>query len=129
MNTAQKALSATDAGAKRRQTKRLDEIALSLVLIMTGALWLAPEATVPEGSWLTGLGLILLGLNAVRRVQGIRVSGFGVVVGFIALAAGIGHIIGQELPFVPILLIVLGVGLVIRAAAGPKRTTDMPDAS
>jgi len=129
MNTTQKTLSAADEGAKRRQMKRLDEIALSLVLIMTGALWLAPEAIVPEGSWLTGLGLILLGLNAVRHFLGIRVSGFGVVVGFIALAAGVGHIIGKELPLVPILLIVLGVGLVIRAAAGSKRTTGMPDAS
>jgi hypothetical protein len=129
METTQKAVSPADDGAKRREIKRLDEIAMSLVLIMTGALWLAPAGSVPEGSWLIGLGVILLGLNAVRRLRGIRVSGFGVVVGLIALAAGIGHIFGRELPLIPILLIVLGVGLIVKAAAGREKSTGRPDAS
>jgi hypothetical protein len=129
MNTTMKESGAPDQSGDRRHGQRLDEIAMALVMIMTGGLWLAPKAMFPEGTWLAGLGLILLGLNAARRILGIRVSGFGIVVGFIALAAGVGHIIGKELPLVPILLIVLGVGLVIRAAAGPGRTTGMPNAS
>ena len=129
MNTTMRESGAPDQSGNRRHGQRLDEIAMALVLIMTGGLWLAPKAMFPEGTWLAGLGLILLGLNAVRRILGIRVSGFGIVVGFIALVAGVGHIIGKELPLVPILLIVLGVGLVIRAAAGPGRTTGMPKAS
>ena len=129
MNTTMRESGAPDQSGNRRHGQRLDEIAMALVLIMTGGLWLAPKAMFPEGTWLAGLGLILLGLNAVRRILGIRVSGFDIVVGFIALVAGVGHIIGKELPLVPILLIVLGVGLVIRAAAGPGRTTGMPKAS
>ena len=93
-----------------------------LVLIMTGALWLAPKAMFPEGTWLVGAGLILLGLNAARRIRGVKTSGFGIIVGLIAFAAGIGRIIGQELPLMPILLIILGVGLVVKAAAGNQET-------
>lgn len=110
------------------EKKRLDEIAWALVLVMTGGLWLAPKAMFPEGTWLAGVGLIILGLNAARRLQGLSMNGFGLIVGLVALAAGIGRIIGQDLPVIPILLVVLGVGLVVRAAAG-KGSAVRPDAS
>jgi hypothetical protein len=108
---------APDQSGDRRRSQRLDEIAMALVFIMTGGLWLAPKAMFPEGTWLAGLGLILLGLNAARRIRCLRTSGFGIIVGLIAFAAGIGRIIGQDLPLIPILLIILGAGLVLRAAA------------
>ncbi len=111
-----------------RKGQRLDEIALALVLIMTGALWLAPKAMFPEGTWLAGVGLLLLGLNAARRVRGIGTSGFGIAVGLIALAAGIGRIIGRELPVVPILLIVFGAGLAVKALAGTDKSASTSDA-
>jgi hypothetical protein len=111
-----------------REGKRFEEIALALALIMTGALWLAPKAMFPEGTWLAGMGLILLGLNAARRIRGIKASGFGIGLGLVALAAGVGRVIGQDLPFVPALLIVLGVGLVVKAAAGPRKSEGAPSA-
>lgn len=129
MNTLMKEVEAGDPSGDRRRGRRLEEIALALVLVMTGALWLAPEAMWPEGSWLAGVGLIVLGLNAVRRLRGLKVSGFGIIVGLVASAAGIGRIIGRDLPTIPGLLIVLGVGLVIRAAAGSKGPAVRPDAS
>lgn len=129
MNATMKEFGTTDPAGDRRRTKRLDEIALALVLIMTGGLWLAPKAIFPEGAWLVGLGLILLGLNAVRRISGLRAGGFGLVVGLIALAAGIGRIIGQELPLLPVLLIALGAGLVIRAASSGSRAKSGPGAA
>ena len=98
--------------------ERLDGIAWALILIMTGALWLTPAGMFPEGTWLASLGLILLGVNAARRVRGIGTSGFGIAMGLSALAAGIGRILGRELPIVPILLIVLGAGMVVKALAG-----------
>jgi len=128
MNTAMKKFEAAGQ-SDRRLAKRLDEIALALVLIMTGALWLAPKAMFPEGTWLLGAGLIVLGLNAIRRLRGLKMSGFGIVVGLVALAAGIGRILGQELPIIPVLLIVFGVGLVIRTVARGRRSSGMPDAS
>ncbi len=129
MNTTMKESGAPDQSGNRRHGQRLDEIAMALVLIMTGGLWLAPKAMFPEGTWLAGLGLILLGLNAARRIRGLKTSGFGIIVGLIAFGAGIGRIIGQELPLIPILLIILGAGLVLRAAAGKERPDDRPDAS
>jgi hypothetical protein len=109
---------AGDARGTRRLGKRLEEVAWALFLIMTGALWLAPDAWVPEGTWLAGLGLILLGLNAARRFNGLKIEGFGIVVGVAALAAGIGRIVGREIPFVPIFLILLGTAMTIKALAG-----------
>lgn len=129
MNTKMNESGVADRSGDRRQGKRFDEIALALVLIMTGALWLAPKAMFPEGAWLVGVGLILLGLNAARRIAGLKTSGFGIIVGLIASAAGIGRIIGQDLPLVPILLIILGLGLVLRAAAGQKSPSGTSDAS
>jgi hypothetical protein len=108
--------------------KRFEEIALALGLIMTGALWLAPKAIFPEGTWLAGAGLILLGLNAARRIRGLKMSGFGLVAGLIALAAGIGRIIGQDLPIMPALLIVLGAALILKAATAPGKTEEGPGA-
>jgi len=129
MNTTMRESGAPGRSGNRRHGQRLDEIAMALVLIMTGGLWLAPKAMFPEGTWLAGLGLILLGLNAARRIRGLKTSGFGIIVGLIAFAAGIGRIIGQELPLIPILLIILGAGLVLRAAAGKERPDGTPDAS
>jgi len=129
MNKTMNEFGVVDQAGIRRQGKRLDEIAMALALIMTGALWLAPKAMFPEGTWLVGVGLILLGLNAVRRIRGLKTSGFGIIVGLIASAAGIGRIIGQDLPLVPILLIIFGVGLVVRAATGSRRPTGMSDVS
>lgn len=103
------------------ERKRLDEIAWALVLVMTGGLWLAPKTMFPEGTWLAGVGLIILGLNAARRLRGLGMNGFGLVVGLVALAAGIGRIIGRDLPIVPALLIVLGVALIIRAGTAPRK--------
>ena len=117
MNTTLRESGAPDQSGDCRHGQRLDEIAMALVMIMTGGLWLAPKAMFPEGTWLAGLGLILLGLNATRRIRGLKTSGFGIIVGLIAFAAGIGRIIGQELPLIPILLIILGAGLILRAAA------------
>jgi hypothetical protein len=129
MNTTMSESGTPDLSGNRRHGRRLDEIAMALVLIMTGGLWLAPKAMFPEGTWLAGLGLILLGLNAARRFRGLKTSGLGIIVGLIAFAAGIGRIVGRELPIIPILLIILGLGLVVRAATGSRRPAGMSDAS
>jgi len=128
MNTNMRESGTVDPSAGRRPGKRLEEIAFALVLIMTGALWLAPKGLFPEGSWLVGAGLIVLGLNAARHIGGLKVSRFGIIVGLFACAAGIGRILGQDLPLVPILLIVLGAGLVVKAIARGRDASARPDA-
>lgn len=109
--------------------KRFDEIAWALILIMTGALWLAPRAMFPDGTWLAGAGLVLLGLQTARRIGGARTGGLGILVGLLALAAGAGRIAGLEVPLIPVLLIILGLGLAIGAAARKDKTAGGPTAS
>jgi hypothetical protein len=93
---------------KRALDSQLERIGWGLFLIMIGGLALVPKGLVPEGVWLVGTGLIMLGLNVARRLNGIRVSGFTVVLGLAALAAGLSAVAGVSLPVFPILLIALG---------------------
>ena len=94
--------------------KRLDAIGWGLFLMMIGGLWLMPEGWVPEGAWLIGTGLIILGLNAYRYHTGISVSGFWNVVGVIALASGTSDLVGVDLPVFPILLVAIGAGIILK---------------
>jgi len=60
------------------------------------------------------VGLLLLGLNAVRRMSNLPVSGFGTVLGVLALGAGISAFLSVEVPIVAIGSILLGLGLLAR---------------
>ncbi len=94
--------------------KRLDNVGWAGFFIFTGALWLIPESQVPPGTWFIGVGLLLLGLNAVRRMSNLPVSGFGTVLGVLALGAGISAFLSVEVPIVAIGSILLGLGLLAR---------------
>jgi hypothetical protein len=104
--------------------KRLENVAWALFLIMLGGLWLAPEGMVPEGTWLAGAGLIMLGLNGARYMNGIKMSNFSIALGIIALLVGLGDMVGVDLPVFPILLILVGAHIIFRAATGPGRARD-----
>jgi hypothetical protein len=94
--------------------KRLDAIGWGLFLIMIGGLWLAPEDTIPEGMWLIGTGIIILGISFLRYYNNIRVNGFMVFLGIIALGAGISDVFAVDLPVFPILLIILGASMILK---------------
>jgi hypothetical protein len=104
----------TTSDAQRAVSKRLDELAWALFLILIGAIWLLPAGTVPEGTWLVGAGVILLGVNAVRVLRGIKTSGLAIVLGVLALAAGLGHLTAVRVPVFPILFIVIGASIILR---------------
>src|SRR5688572_14658844 len=94
--------------------KRLDNIGWAVFLILTGALWLVPGSQLPPGTWFIGVALLLLGLNAIRATRKVPVSGFGTLLGVLALAVGISAFLGVDLPIVAIGLILLGLGLLVR---------------
>jgi hypothetical protein len=77
--------------------------------------------SLPEGVGAIGLGLILLGLNAVRTRNGIPASGFTTTLGILALVLGglelaaVALHLPFEIPIFAILLIVLGIILLGRA--------------
>ena len=97
--------------------RRLEEIGWACILVLTGGLWLVPVAWAPEGSWLAGFGLVLVGLEAVRFLLRREARGFGLVVGTVAATAGIGRMLGYEFRIIPVLLVTLGAVMVLRAVA------------
>jgi hypothetical protein len=104
---------------KEALNKRLEAIGWGLFLIIIGALWLIPDEPVPDGTWLIVAGLIMLGVNAVRYLNDIKLSGASVLLGLLALVFGVGELIGLDLPFVAILLIVFGAGIILRPWLDP----------
>jgi cytosine/uracil/thiamine/allantoin permease len=99
--------------AKRELNGRLETISWGLFLIMLGGFALLPS--VKEGTWLIGAGVIMLGLNAVRLALGIRTSGFTVILGTVALLSGIGSVYGVDIPVGPLLIILIGLAIIVRA--------------
>ena len=98
--------------------RRLHDAGWGLLLALTGLMWLIPSSRVPEGAWLIGVATILLSINAVRAARHIQVSGFSLVLGLLALAAGIGRSLGVNLPLLAICLLVIGASLVVKPWLG-----------
>ena len=78
---------------------RLVSTGWALFLIWIGGLWLVPNERLPEDTWLIGMGLIMLGINGIRYLNGIKMSGFTVVLGSLALVSGMAGVFGMDLPF------------------------------
>lgn len=93
--------------------KRIDAIGWALFFIMIGGIGLAPKESIPEGTWLIGVGLIMLGNNAVRYLSGLKMINFTMLLGLLALGIGISVMFGIDLPVFPILLILVGVSIII----------------
>src|SRR5512141_1002855 len=76
---------------KATLNKRLETAFWGLFLIMLGGWAFIPKGNVPNGLWSIGVGLLLLGLNAVRYFNQIRMSGFTTVLGILSLVGGISE--------------------------------------
>ena len=100
---------------KRALDKQFERVGWGLFLIMIGGLVLIPG--VPAGTWLIGTGLIMLGINLARYLNGIRASTFTIGLGFLAIALGIAEYAGTDLPWFPLLLILIGLDILIRVVA------------
>jgi hypothetical protein len=103
---------------KRKLDKQIESIGWALFLVMSGVLLIAPEGFAPDGSWLLGTGLIILGSMGIRFLYGIRVDGFWTVLGILALGYGISEFFGLNLPLFPVLLVIIGVVIVYKAFFG-----------
>jgi hypothetical protein len=105
---------------KNTQTsnRNLDAIAWGALLIWWGITELVKF--LPDGTGVIGVGLILLGLNAIRLLNGIPISGFSTTIGILGLVWGCLELAGAvlslpfDLPIFAILLITLGVLLLGR---------------
>jgi len=106
-------MSPPEDARKKDLNHRLETVGWGLFLIMLGGFALVRG--VPEGTWLIGAGLIMLGLNAVRLMVGIRASWFTLIIGTIALLSGLGSVYGIDIPVGPLLIILIGLAIVVRA--------------
>lgn len=106
-------MSMPEEARKQDLNKRLETVSWGLFLIMLGGFALVRD--VPEGTWLVGAGVIMLGLNAVRVLVGIRASWFTLVLGTIALLSGLSSVLGIDIPVGPLLIILIGLAIIVRA--------------
>jgi hypothetical protein len=98
--------------APRDLIRRIEAIGWGLLLLMTGVLLLVPG--LPEGTWLVGLGLLMLGLNATRHFAGLPLDRFGVILGAGAVLAGLGAMAGMDIPVFALGLIVWGLAIIAK---------------
>jgi hypothetical protein len=95
------------------QNRNLEAIAWGALFIWWGITELVNF--LPAGIGALGVGVILLGTNAARSLNGIPTSSFSTTLGILALVWGGLELAGSvlnlpfELPIFPILLITLGV--------------------
>jgi hypothetical protein len=99
---------------KATLNKRMETAAWGLFLIMLGGFMFVPKSQVPAGLWSIGVGLIMLGLNAARYFNGIKMSGFTTFIGILAMLGGIGELIFHTDWDGALLLIVLGSYLILK---------------
>lgn len=102
----------------RTLNRRYETVAWGVFFILFGLTSLARG--LPPGLGTLGVGLILLGLNLARYLSRIPTSGFTMTLGVLALVLGIADLsrallhLPWEVPFFPLLLIVIGVIWLIR---------------
>jgi hypothetical protein len=94
--------------------KRLETIAWGCFLIMLGGFMFVPKSQAPAGLWSIGVGAIMLGLNAARYFNQIKISGFTTVLGIISLLGGMVQLLGVKNLEGAFLLIILGAYLVFK---------------
>lgn len=106
---------------KAALNKRLETICWGLFLIMAGGFMFVPEEFIKGGWWSIGIGLIMLGLNAARYFNHIRMSSFTTFLGILSLAGGIAQVLGWTALDDALFFLLLGAFLLIRPLFDRKR--------
>jgi len=102
----------------RTLNRNLEVMAWGALFIWWGTTELFPF--LPHGASAIGVGLILLGLNVARSLNGVPISGFSTTLGILALVLGRLELAGSllalpfDIPVFAILLIVLGAIMLAR---------------
>ncbi len=110
--------------ATQTRNRDFETIAWGALFIWWGVTELVQ--VLPEGTGLIGIGLILIGLNVARWMNGITISAFSSTIGVLALVWGGLELAGAllpwpfEIPVFAILLITLGVILLGREFLRPR---------
>ena len=106
---------------------RLDNIGWGLFLIVLGVIWLFPDKLVPEGTFLFFVGIILLGMNLIKYMKGLRTNGFTIFLGIIAIIAGLCAFLGRPVSIFPLILILWGLSILIQIIFKKKQISEKND--
>ena len=98
---------------KAALNKRLETTAWGLFLVMLGVTLFFKDL-LPDGLTSIGVGLIMLGLNAARYFNKIRMSGFTTVLGVLSVIGGVVQLLGVKNLEGAFLLIILGAFLLLK---------------
>ena len=110
---------------KKKELEKLEKIGWGLFLVMLGAIWLFPDSVVPEGTFMFGVGIILLGLNLAKYAKGFSVNGFTIFLGIVALVAGLSSLFGRPVDIFPLILILWGVSIIFGIGRKKKQIRDI----
>ncbi|NOH04324.1 MAG: hypothetical protein HND47_21290 [Chloroflexi bacterium] len=99
---------------KAALNKNMETAAWGCFLIMLGGFMFVPETIVKGGWWSIGVGLIMLGLNAARYLNKIRMSGFTTFLGIVSVIGGVLELAGVGGIGGAVFLIVLGGYLILK---------------
>ncbi len=112
--------SGPDSDRERRSEREnmLDTVGWAAFFIWIGTAWLLD---VEFGYLLVGIGIVTLLVQGARRLSGIRVEGFWVLIGCGFFAAGYWELWNVGIPLAPVVLIVAGVGLLVWQFLRPGR--------
>ena len=92
------------------RARKLDAIGWALFFIWVGIAWIA---NVGLGVGLLGVAAIILGMQAIRRLLGINVEFFWIVVGIGFGIGGLWEYLDVQTPLAPIVLIIAGIALLV----------------
>ena len=110
----------------RKLNRRYEIITWGILFVWVGARDLIPG--LPIGTGMVGIGLILLVLNLARRFSDLPINGVSTALGVTALLVGAMELfrsfqgIQVELPFFPVLLVMVGVGFLAHSLTGMKNS-------
>ncbi len=102
---------------KTAKNKIYDAVAWGAFIMLLGVGWITAVAyQVSTTVYIAlGVGIILVALNLARHFSAIKVSKFSLFIGLIALALSGSGIVGYELPFIPTLIVLIGLFVVAEA--------------
>ncbi len=66
-------------------------------------------AGLTAGVGLLGVGLITLGVQLARKIAGLKVEGFWIIIGILLLLGGLGKLIKLGIALIPAVLILAGI--------------------
>ncbi len=118
MNSTQPAFGQGLSGAENERARQIGSVAWAVFFIWVG---IAVLANVPWGWFLLGVGILVLLSQFARWQMTLDVERFWVACGAVFLAGGVWTLLELPWPLVPILIILLGVGLLGKTLVDVRR--------